>query len=48
MNTTIRFVEHRNSFAAERQKLFVRRQGHDSVLRPMIRPSTIDAPRRGD
>jgi hypothetical protein len=48
MNTAISFVEYRNGFAAERQEFFVRGQPHSSILRPMIRPSTIDAPRRGD
>jgi hypothetical protein len=46
MNTTISFVEHCNGFAAERQEFFVGRQGHGSVLRPMIRLFTTD--RRGD
>jgi hypothetical protein len=33
MNPAIRFVEHRDGFTAERQELFVGRQGHGSVLR---------------
>jgi hypothetical protein len=48
MNTPIGFVERVKDFPAQGQEFFVRRQGHGSVLRAMIRPFTTGAPRRGD
>ena len=46
MNPTISFVERFDDFPAQGQKFFVRRQGHDSVLRRMVPPSATEAIRR--
>src|SRR5215469_7811282 len=40
MNTAINLVERLDDLPAQRQELFVRRQGHGSVLRPMALLST--------
>ncbi len=48
MNTPINFVEHLNGFSAQGQEFFIRRQGHGSILRATILPSTTAAARRGD
>ena len=36
VNTAISFVESFDDFPAQGQELFIRRQGHGSILRPVI------------
>jgi hypothetical protein len=48
MNTTINFVKHLNGFSAQGQEFFVRRQGHGSILSPVLLHFTSGATRRGD
>jgi hypothetical protein len=47
MNPAIGFVERLDGFPAQGQEFFIRRQGHGSVVRPIILSSTTEAIRGG-